>query len=176
MTPAAGLDALTPSHAVRCHLVLDSGFVEAITVSRRRASRSNCVVASEGSLAHPLLSPCHTLCATVTATRDRVRRLARQSCCDHGAAERAEGWKQPLASPRWLAGDDPSTTYVARDSVPRSRRSYPGPWSFKMSPHSRHDLVPALVPFRSRNLRLLRDRRCRLQPAAAGEFGGRCPS
>jgi len=67
MTPAAGLDALTPSHAVRCHLVLDSGFVEAITVSRRRASRSNCVVASEGSLAHPLLSPCHTLCATVIA-------------------------------------------------------------------------------------------------------------
>jgi hypothetical protein len=40
---------------------------EAITVSCHRVSRSNCDAVTTRPVAHPLLSPCHTLCDTVIA-------------------------------------------------------------------------------------------------------------
>jgi hypothetical protein len=46
------------------------------------------------------------------------RGLARQSYCDHGAAETADGWKPPLASPRRPAGDDPNLPVRLLQSCP----------------------------------------------------------
>ena len=138
MTPAAGLDALTPSHAVRCHLVLDSGFRRSNNCVAPPGQSQQLCRGFRGLCGAPLAKSLpHLVChsnysgalrrpqgATVSATRDKVRRLARQSCCHHGAAESAEGWKQPLASPRWLAGDDPLLSFAsARGVSPMSAKA-----------------------------------------------------
>ena len=49
------------------------------------------------------------------------RGLARQSYCDHGPAETADGWKLPLASPRRPAGDDPLLSLGAVETGRSSR-------------------------------------------------------